>query len=157
VDEARPERLVDLDISLKEAAAHLGIDEARVKLLESQGRLELILKDGERRIEIDSVFRMEAEELIRGMTAKAQESCPELVDEIDHLAMVQYSRGYLASFNALGKNLMEVLKETREQSAELEAALLTMKEQREAERAELKRLTELLESHLDERRSPRSA
>ena len=84
-------------VSLKEAAGLLGVDEARVVALGRQGRLEVVVESGkERRYRYASVLDMRSENLIREMTEKARESCPELETQINELAAAQFERGQVA-------------------------------------------------------------
>ena len=74
-------------VSAQRAAELLKLDEARVETLGLQGRLQVLVESGEeRRYGYESALHMRAEDLMRDLTAKAREKCPELEEQIEALA-----------------------------------------------------------------------
>jgi hypothetical protein len=74
------------------------------------GRLEACNRDDFGwRYAATTVYRVRAEDLTRKMTATAKENCPELVEEIQALALVQYRRGHLDATERIGEALLGLL------------------------------------------------
>jgi hypothetical protein len=143
----------DLALSLKQTANILGVNEERVRLLDGQGRLEAVPGGGEPSYDLASVYRMMGEDLLRSTTAIAAKKCPELVDDIEQLAMVQYARGMRTGAGTVAAPRLEMLKEALkkleeavEEDEKLRAEILAMKEDHKATlEKQLKKLDHLKE------------
>ena len=100
-------------VSAERAAEILRVDTARVSKLGHQGRLVALEEPpgAERRYGYESVLGMRAEDLMRGLAEKAREKCPELEEQIENLAVVQFGRGQLAGQNELGAKVERAVEE----------------------------------------------
>ena len=107
-------------VSAERAAEILRVDKARVSKLGYQGRLVALEEPvgAERRYGYESVLDMRAEDLIRSLVEKAREKCPELEEQIENLAEVQFGRGQMAGQNKIAA---EVEKHTEERRREARA------------------------------------
>ena len=82
-------------------------------MLQVQGRLGPSGRAGEHSYDSQSVYRMRAENIIRGMTEEAWKDCADLEADVGELAAVQYQRGLLRGtadvfkndFRAIGEEL----------------------------------------------------
>ena len=93
-------------LTREHAASVLGIKEEEVRRLGRQGRLEASTEGSENRYETSSVLRFRAEELIRAMLDRARERCPELCEQIEELASIQYQRGAMAGLARMGEEAL---------------------------------------------------
>ena len=78
------------------AAKQLGVAEERLSNYVLQGRLEMWREGEDVRYSVESVLRLNAEDLLRGILERAQRSCPEICFDVEKLAGVQFVRGQLA-------------------------------------------------------------
>jgi hypothetical protein len=78
------------------AAKQLGVAEDRLNNYVLQGRLEMWSEGKDPRYSVESVLRLNAEDLLRGILERAQRSCPEICSDVEKLAGVQFVRGQLA-------------------------------------------------------------
>ena len=65
----------------------------------------------ERRYRYASVLNMRTEDLVRVLTEKARQSCPELEGQIDALAAIRYDRAQLAGQEDLYMRIMKRIEE----------------------------------------------
>lgn len=78
------------------AATQLGVSEDRLSNYVLQGRLDMWHEGKDVRYSVESVLRLNAETLLRGILERAQASCPEICSDVEKLAGIQFVRGQLA-------------------------------------------------------------
>ena len=144
-------------LSLKKAAEMLGMDEDKVKILASQGRLKDAETQEGTRYDLDSVLSMQAENLIREMHEEAGDKLPKLRGKIDTLAMLQYQRGREGKQRAEHWEILErIEKLSAENGVYFERRIAKMEEMNDAaERrsAELQEMNNAAERRLEEMRA----
>jgi hypothetical protein len=77
------------------AAKQLGVAEDRLSNYVLQGRLEMWREGKDERYSVESVLRLNAEDLLRGILEQAQVSCPDICSDVEKLAGIQYVRGQI--------------------------------------------------------------
>jgi hypothetical protein len=70
------------ELSAAEAAGQLRVSEYRLQTLFLQGRLEAWGKGEDRRYGVESVLRLRAEDLLRGILKRAKDSCPKICADV---------------------------------------------------------------------------
>jgi flagellar biosynthesis/type III secretory pathway protein FliH len=162
----------DGGLSLEKVAKMLDISEDKVKILAGQGRLRKADTQEDECYDFESVFFMQAENLIREMQEEAGDKHPKLREKIDTLALLQYQRGhfrgyqagyqagyragdqeFLAQLEKLEENVVNMNRQLLERIEKLEEISATI-ERRGAERlAQIEQMNEAAERRLEEMRA----
>lgn len=106
--QAKPEGARRAEFSAADAAKQLRVSEDRLSQLFLQGRLEARGEDEDRRYGAESVLRLRAEDLLRGILERAKDRCPEICADAEELASIQFARGQLARNAAMRETLVSL-------------------------------------------------
>jgi hypothetical protein len=86
-----------VSLSAAQAARQLGVTVYRLSMLSAQGHLDSWGEEDNQRFGVESVLRLKAEDLLRGIRERAEDRCPEICTDVEQLAAIQFQRGDLSA------------------------------------------------------------